>query len=194
MKMTVSVPDALWNRVRRPGEGASSVVQRGLTALDATSPSNEPSPETVAATAPDLEGIASRLAAEAEHYKDLGYHAGIRAAAHLSWSALSDLVERRAPLLRVAEGNWDSDNRDDESNVGPPPEALDTTNYRSVIVAIEEVVAEFGRPTSFFPDIYEGALTPQFEIGFRRALRDVHHHATEPKKSTPAAEGDKVGR
>jgi hypothetical protein len=178
VKLTVSVPDDLWNRVRRPQEGASAVVQRALSALDNMPPRTEPSDAVVTAFDAEIEAIVARLVLEAGSV-DVGYRVGIRAAAHMGWAAINDLRDCELPFERIAVRHWAQQN--DEG------EAFDTTDYWAVICAIEEAVRdELSCEVEYFPTIYEQGLSRPIEIGFNRAILQVRDRVLRATGGAPA--------
>lgn len=115
MKLSISVPDELWERACPPGRRASAVVQDALAAYV----DREHRVPFDRAPNPDLlEGLLSegalskeieRLMAEARSLRALGYAIGIEAAPSVSWVDLESLPPAEAltryvidVLLRVA--------------------------------------------------------------------------------------------
>ena len=106
-KLSVYVPDELWNAVREtiPSENASQLVQSGLRAL-VGSTEELPASFTAALSRPHpaLEAVRVRLLDEALEGFRLGYEIGMeRLATGLPWQMLDRMSEYDFDLLRLSE-------------------------------------------------------------------------------------------
>jgi hypothetical protein len=113
MKLSISVPDALWEQASQPGASPSQVVQESLALLVAHKKSGEERVVTSAETrlnksSDDAGWIAEkldRLHQSATQLRDTGYRMGIEVATDLDWLLLEELPvgrELRGYLLEWA--------------------------------------------------------------------------------------------
>ena len=113
MKLSISVPDELWEQATHPGASPSQVVQESLSLLVSHRKSGEERVVTSAETrldrfSDDAEWITERLDRLHESAKDLrdtGYRMGIEIATELDWLFLEHLPvgrELRGYLLEWA--------------------------------------------------------------------------------------------
>jgi hypothetical protein len=109
MKLSVSVPDDLWERAHTPGDSPSATVQRALRVLCESLPSEEnPLPRAAGYyEIPGVDGgrayameVLGGLAKDAEGQRGNGYSIGIEVVRKAGWQVL-DLLPGEDALLRV---------------------------------------------------------------------------------------------
>lgn len=124
MKLSISVPDQLWEEVSRPNESPSKVVQDALQAVlsdragaaDRLNRADKLTEllrkSTDVGHEHDAQEHVARLVAEAKKLRDVGYAVGISLAREFSWKVFEELPRSRElieKLMTWAIGGYDGD-------------------------------------------------------------------------------------
>lgn len=111
MKMTVYVPDDLWDEVRRasPAVKASELVQAGLRKLIEGRVAPDFARERPEADPKELQQIRKRLLAEARESYEFGYREGMKRAKYLEWWLIERLASFKWDLARWSRIQVDQD-------------------------------------------------------------------------------------
>jgi hypothetical protein len=172
MKLSVSVPDALWesSRAKRPDLNPSRLIQEALEGWQqqrskSPFPLNRPADAEVLFTK-----RRDRLAAVAREEFESGYRAALEAAEVFDWWALESLADDHFDVPRWAQGWADSAVQADLGQI-PGAAAPDAKLIRALIKALGNLVSPFG-------DDEFGPSAPYLR-GFAQAMRDLWHESFE---------------
>jgi hypothetical protein len=186
MKLSVSVPDELWERARgvRPDLKDSRLVQ---TALDAfTRPAevagySTAMPEDAKAA---FEAVRDKLAARARTEFEDGYRAAIELVPTLDWWDIQSLAER----YRFAVKEWAQSYADSvvAGHLGHIPKdmAAELETVGGLVKALGNVISPFG-------DNEYGRTVP-FLRGFAQAFRELWDQVNQGEASANADPGGDV--
>ncbi len=167
MKLSVSVPDELWDRARglRPDLKDSHLIQNALEGF--TKPA-EVAGYSVAMpedAKPAFEAAREKLAAHARGEFEEGYRAGVEIVPSLSWWDIQSLADRhRFAVKEWARGYSDSVVNAELGNI-PTDWAADPDVVSALLKALGNLVPPFG-DDMFTPSI-------PYLRGFTQAFRDL---------------------
>ena len=172
MKLSVSVPDELWEKARRrvDDDSPSAVVQRALSRLAAQAATDyqvRPVSDDISAA---LEAARARVVAEAQEMFQTGYRQGLELAAELGYRQLELMVRLGGVMAASHMANWAHKRlieRDDDPM------------YQNEPIISPELLAEYyGSYADYLGDVDWTPSRPTTE-GIDAALRDLWQRVTE---------------
>jgi hypothetical protein len=182
MKLSVSVPDDLWDQARgqAPTDIASAPSALVQEALRAYVTANAPEAPRLRVPRPEghqvtFERARSKLAQQARQEAEKGYVAGLAIAEHLEWHDIESLAERyRFDVAEWAKSYRDADERAAMRKSGmqiePMHEATPRPNLmRHLIVNLGDLAA--------FASQAEWDPAPTYLRGVRQALAEMYQEA-----------------
>ena len=165
MKLSVSVPDQLWERAkaRRPDLSASHVVQQALEQWASPKGSAGYSLNPPDAAAPLLALATARLSDEAREHFERGYLAGAEAGTELGWWSIQSLHDGHYDVMAWIDPIITSQLDFDTHRLGPGAEPSSAVGV--LVKALGALMSPWGDDT-FIP-------SAPYLRGFAQAMRDL---------------------
>ena len=196
VKMSIYVPDELWEAVRQARPEApspSQIVQDALSRLTHESQSQERVPADVA---PEFEAARARFVREASTEFEHGYRAALAASADLDWSDVEILAEAfKFNVKEWAEAWKESAERHDLARAGVPvvlypgDEKPDVKKVNALMKALGEWATPHGSEEWVPRQTYVKGFTQAMRTLWASVAKDVEGVTDAGEKSAAAAKG-----
>jgi hypothetical protein len=188
VKLSVSVPDELWDRARagRPDLSTSHLVQQALERWTSPEGSAGYSLEAPEAAAELMERATARLSEDAREHYERGYLAGAKAGTELDWWSVQSLHDKhydvRAWIDPIRNGQLAYDMGQLEPGMQP------SSAVGPLVEALGALMSPWG----------DNMFTPSapYLRGFTQAMRDLWQRVNVggPEEAAGAGEGDAPGQ